>query len=82
MNLNVEIYNEDFLLGIAEKVKDNSVDLIFVDLPFGTTRCRWDTIIPFEDMWGEYNRVEREKPIYKGGNKQSEAIPIARTKKG
>ena len=43
-----------------EKMKDiesGSVDMILTDLPYGTTRNSWDTVIPFEPMWGQYNRV-------------------------
>lgn len=34
-----------------------SVDMILADLPCGTTDVAWDTIIPFDDLWTEYNRV-------------------------
>jgi site-specific DNA-methyltransferase (adenine-specific) len=43
-----------------EKMKDikyNSVDLILCDLPYGTTACKWDTIIPFKSLWEQYNRI-------------------------
>jgi len=35
----------------SDKIKDGSVDLILTDLPYGTTACSWDEIIPFEPMW-------------------------------
>lgn len=38
-------------------VKDASVDLILADLPYGTTQCRWDTIIPLDKLWAHYKRV-------------------------
>src|SRR5699024_6225280 len=34
-----------------------SVDMILADLPYGTTACKWDTVIPFEPLWAEYERV-------------------------
>jgi site-specific DNA-methyltransferase (adenine-specific) len=34
-----------------------SVDMILCDLPYGTTACKWDTVIPFEPLWAEYKRV-------------------------
>ncbi len=37
-----------------------SVDLILCDLPYGTTACKWDSIIPFEPLWGEYWRLVKE----------------------
>jgi site-specific DNA-methyltransferase (adenine-specific) len=132
-------------------IADKSVDAIIADLPYGTTACKWDSVLPLDILWGEYNRIikpkgaiiltasqpftttliesnknnfafawvwdkkfganfvqakrqpikthedvliftnggmqpnyypqmiKRDKPIKKGGNKQSDAIPIART---
>ena len=45
-----------------EKMKgipDGSVDMILCDLPYGTTDCKWDSIIPFEELWSQYNRVAK-----------------------
>ena len=42
------------------KLEDNSVDLILVDLPYGTTQCKWDQVIPLEALWQEYNRVAKQ----------------------
>jgi len=39
------------------KLKNNSIDMILCDLPYGTTQCSWDTIISFEDLWREYERI-------------------------
>lgn len=39
------------------KLEEASIDLILCDLPYGTTSCSWDVVIPFEDLWREYNRV-------------------------
>ena len=38
-------------------IKDNSVDLILCDLPYGTTRCKWDSVIDIDKMWIEYRRI-------------------------
>lgn len=38
-------------------IKNNSVDMVLCDLPYGTTACKWDTIIPFEPLWEQYGRV-------------------------
>ena len=150
----VQLWCEDFLEGLtyqASRIADQSVDCILTDLPYGTTRCKWDAVIPFDKMWEVFNRVikpgraiilnsaqpftsvliasnlkhfaytwgwnkvfaanyvqakrtplrvledvcvfstngktpayfpvmvKRDKPIYKGKNDQSEAIPIAQT---
>jgi len=39
------------------EIKDGSVDAIITDPPYGTTACKWDTIIPFEPMWEQLNRI-------------------------
>lgn len=38
-------------------LEPKSVDLILCDLPYGTTKCSWDVIIPFEKLWEQYNRI-------------------------
>ena len=43
----------------SQKIENYSVDLILTDLPYGTTACSWDEIIPFEPMWKEFYRVLR-----------------------
>ena len=43
---------------------DKSIDLILCDLPYGTTSCKWDTVIPFYLLWEQYKRIiKRHKPI-------------------
>jgi site-specific DNA-methyltransferase (adenine-specific) len=54
-----EIYNEDCLTGM-DKVEDKSVDMILCDLPYGTTKCKWDIILPFDKLWKQYNRVIKD----------------------
>ena len=41
-------------------IPDKSIDLILCDLPYGTTACKWDSIIPFEPLWEQYNRVIKD----------------------
>ena len=43
-----------------EDIPDGSVDMILCDLPYGTSACKWDTIIPFEPLWEQYNRVIKD----------------------
>ncbi|MDK9853146.1 DNA-methyltransferase [Staphylococcus equorum] len=59
MELN-KIYNEDCLEGM-KKIPDKSVDMILCDLPYGTTRNKWDSVIPFELLWKQYERVIKDK---------------------
>ena len=54
-----KIYNEDCLEGM-KRIPDRSVDMILCDLPYGTTVCKWDTIIPFEPLWEQYKRVIKD----------------------
>ena len=44
-------------LDLMASIPDGSVDAIICDLPYGTTACKWDTIIPFEPLWAHYKRV-------------------------
>ena len=46
-----------------EKMKDipdGSIDMILCDLPYGTTKCKWDVIIPFEPLWEQYERIIKD----------------------
>ena len=40
-----------------KNIPDGSVDLILCDPPYGTTSCKWDEVLPFDQLWAEYNRV-------------------------
>jgi len=44
-------------LEMMKLIPDGSVDMVLCDLPYGTTACAWDAIIPFDQLWGEYKRV-------------------------
>ena len=52
----MKLFNDD-CLNAMKSIADNSVDMVLCDLPYGTTKCPWDVVIPFEDLWKEYNRV-------------------------
>lgn len=41
------------------EIADGSVDMILADLPYGTTACKWDSVIPFEPLWAHYKRVTK-----------------------
>ncbi|MEO3216609.1 DNA-methyltransferase [Romboutsia sp. 1001216sp1] len=43
-----------------QSIKDKSIDLILCDLPYGTTDCKWDNIIPFDLMWEQYHRIIKD----------------------
>ncbi|MGE7113266.1 DNA-methyltransferase [Lysinibacillus sp. NPDC047702] len=60
MNINKNtIYNMDCLEGM-KYIPDKSVDMILCDLPYGTTNCKWDSIIPFELLWEQYERIIKD----------------------
>ena len=44
-------------LDLMASIPDGSIDMICADLPYGTTACKWDTIIPFDPLWAHYKRV-------------------------
>ena len=50
------IYNTDCLVGM-KAIPDGSVDAVICDLPYGTTACAWDSVIPFEPLWEHYRRI-------------------------
>lgn len=48
-------------LEIMKTIEDNSIDMILCDLPYGTTRNKWDSIIPLDLLWKQYNRIIKER---------------------
>lgn len=55
-----KIYNKDCLDGM-KSIDDKSIDLICTDLPYGqTARNKWDTVIPFEPLWDQYERIIKD----------------------
>lgn len=44
-------------LGLMKNIPDGAIDMILCDLPYGTTACKWDTVIPFEPLWEQYKRI-------------------------
>ena len=47
-------------LELMKDIDDKSIDMILCDLPYGTTACKWDTIIPFEPLWEQYKRIIKD----------------------
>lgn len=52
-------YCMDCFDGMAQ-IDDESIDMILCDLPYGTTQCSWDVVIPFEPLWEEYKRIIKD----------------------
>lgn len=42
------------------EIPDKSIDMILCDLPYGTTACKWDSIIPFKPLWEQYERIIKD----------------------
>ena len=55
----MQLINDDCLNAMA-KLSDKSIDFILTDPPYGTTDCKWDSIIPFEPMWKELKRIIKD----------------------
>lgn len=47
-------------LEVMPQIPSGSIDMILCDLPYGTTACKWDTIIPFEPLWEQYERIIKD----------------------
>jgi len=60
MTLELNTVYEGDCLTLMKDIPDKSVDMILCDLPYGTTACKWDTVIPFEPLWKEYERVIKD----------------------
>ncbi len=54
-----KVYIEDCLIGM-KKIKDKSIDMILCDLPYGTTQNKWDSLIPLDKLWEEYERIIKD----------------------
>lgn len=59
VKINHKLHNGD-CLEIMRAIPDNSIDCIICDLPYGTTSCSWDVVIPFEQLWEQYNRITKD----------------------
>lgn len=59
MKSRYEIFNADCLEQM-KSIPDKSVDMILCDLPYGTTACKWDVLIPFDKLWEQYERIIKD----------------------
>ena len=57
------LFNGDCLIEM-QKIADQSVDLVLVDLPYGCTRCKWDAIIPFDKLWEQFKRIGHDRTAF------------------
>jgi site-specific DNA-methyltransferase (adenine-specific) len=54
--IEIKLYNGDCLKEMND-IEDNSIDCIICDLPYGTTKCEWDNVIDFNELWSCYHRI-------------------------
>lgn len=57
--MNYTLWNEECLQAM-KRIPDGSVDMVLCDLPYGTTACKWDSVIPFAPLWEAYRRVTKK----------------------
>ena len=55
----IELWHGD-CLELMKDIPNKSIDMILCDLPYGTTQCKWDSIIPFKPLWEQYNRIIKD----------------------
>lgn len=58
--MNYELHHGD-CLEVMRTIPDASVDCVLTDPPYGTTACKWDSVIPFEPMWEQLKRIANPK---------------------
>ncbi|HCF37966.1 MAG TPA: cytosine methyltransferase [Thermosipho africanus] len=70
-------------LSLMKEIEDKSIDMILCDLPYGVTACKWDTIIPFDDLWEQYNRIIKDNgAVVLFGNEPFTSLLITSNLKG
>ena len=60
MTQNIQLFQGD-CLEVMKNIPDKSIDLVLTDPPYGTTACKWDSVIPLEPMWKELKRITKPK---------------------
>ena len=70
-------------LEVMKDIPDKSIDMILCDLPYGTTACKWDSVIPFEPLWEQYNRIIKDNGaiVLFGSEPLSSALRMSNIKK-
>jgi site-specific DNA-methyltransferase (adenine-specific) len=55
----IQLFQGD-CLEVMKTLPDSCVDLVLCDLPYGTTQCKWDAVIPLSELWRQYERIAKE----------------------
>ena len=61
-------------LEVMKGIPDGSIDAIITDPPYGTTACKWDSVIPFDLMWEQLNRIIKPNGAPTPGNTQTSIV--------
>ena len=74
----IELWHGD-CLELMKNIPDGSVDMVLTDPPYGTTACKWDSVIPFEPMWEQLKRIVKKGGIIAlfGGEPFSSALRMS-----
>ena len=59
-NMNYDYIKQGDCLELMKEIPDKSIDLILCDLPYGITSCKWDSVIPFDKLWEQYDRIIKD----------------------
>lgn len=59
----IKLYQGD-CLELMRELPDDSVDMVLCDLPYGTTQNKWDSVIPFNSLWAQYNRIAKSATAF------------------
>ena len=79
INEDVQLIHGD-CLEVMKSIPDGGVDLVLCDLPYGTTRNKWDCVIPFDDLWQEYSRLCRGPIVLTASQPFTSALVMSNTK--
>ena len=77
--MTVELYNGDCLDMMVEHIDAGCVDMILTDPPYGTTKCKWDSVIPLEGMWEQVKRIIKVNGaiVFTAGNPFTSALLLS-----
>lgn len=56
------LINDD-CFNVFKYIPDKSIDMILTDLPYGTTACKWDGVLPLDRLWAEYKRITKDNSV-------------------
>lgn len=63
VKVNDTILINDDCFNVFDNIKDKSIDAIICDLPYGTTKCSWDSILPLDKLWEQYKRIIKDNGV-------------------